>query len=184
MKNRHNVFTATLVALGLALTPLVVAAPSPDGGPIHIRANEAPSPDGGPTRLPANDRVSAASEANSVDSPGPQPRPSAVVTIHGTDNVTRGKVGSFVLNMSPALLLGGMYVNFTTGGTAVEGIDYVALVSPAYIGQSGYAVIQIVTLPDPRASSIRQAYSVVVTLKEGAGYSVGKPSSATMWIKP
>ena len=181
MKHRNKVFTATLVALGLALTPLVVAAPSPDGGPINIRANAAPSPDGGPTRLPANDRVSAANEA---DSPGPQPGGNAVVTIHSTDSVTRGKIGSFVLNLSPALMLGGMYVNFTVGGTAVEGVDYVALVSPAYIGQSGYAVIQIVTLPDPRESSIRRAYSVMVTLKEGAGYSVGKPNSATMWIKP
>jgi hypothetical protein len=81
-------------------------------------------------------------------------------------------------------MLGGMYVNFSTSGTAVEGVDYVALVSPAYIGQSGYGVIQVQTLADPRGSSIRQAYSVVITLKDGAGYSVGEPSSATMWIKP
>ena len=47
-------------------------------------------------------------------------------------------------------MFGGMYVNFSVSGTAVAGVDYVALVSPAYIGQSGYGVIQIQTLPDPQ----------------------------------
>ena len=59
--------------------------------------------------------------------------------------------------MNPALMLGGMYVNFKVSGTAIAGVDYVLLVSPAYIGQSGYGVIQVKTLPDPRGSSIRQA---------------------------
>ena len=145
MKNRNNVFTATLVALAFALAPFTKAAPYPDGGPDPALA---------------------------------------VITVHSTDNVKRGKTGSFVLNMSPALMLGGMYANFSTSGTAVEGVDYVALVSPAYIGQSGYGTILVKTLPDPRGSSIRQSYSVVVTLEAGAGYKVGAPSSATMWIKP
>ena len=107
-----------------------------------------------------------------------------VITIHSIGNVTRGKTGAFVLDMKPALMLGGMYVKFSTSGTAVEGVDYVALVSPAYIGKSGYGLIQVQTLPDPRESSVRQAYSVVVTLEDGPGYSLGKPSSAIMWIKP
>ena len=108
----------------------------------------------------------------------------AVITIHSTDNVTRGKTGSFVLDMKPALMLGGTYVNFKVSGTAIAGVDYVLLVSPAYIGQSGYGVIQVQTLPDQRGSSFRQAYSVVVTLESGAGYAVGALRSATMWIKP
>jgi hypothetical protein len=107
-----------------------------------------------------------------------------VITIHSADNVTRGKTGSFVLAMKPALMLGGTYVNFKVSGTAIAGVDYVLLVSPAYIGQSGFGVIQVKTLRDPRGSSFRQAYSVVVTLEAGAGYAVGAPSSATMWIKP
>jgi hypothetical protein len=107
-----------------------------------------------------------------------------VITIHCIDNVTRGKTGAFVLDMNPAGMLSGMYVKFSVGGTAVQGVDYVALVSPAHIGESGYGLIQIQTLPDKRAFAIRQAYSVVVTLEDGAGYSVGYPSSATMWIKP
>jgi hypothetical protein len=107
-----------------------------------------------------------------------------VVTINSTGNVPRGKIGSFVLDMKPALMFGGSYVNFSVSGTAIAGVDYVLLVSPAYIGQSGYGVIQVQTLPDPRGSSFRQAYSVVVTLESGAGYAVGAPSSAQMMIKP
>ena len=68
---------------------------------------------------------------------------------------------------------GGRYVNFKVSGTAIAGVDYELLVSPAYIGKSGYGVIQIKTLRDPRGSAFRQAYSVVVTLEAGAGYAVG-----------
>jgi hypothetical protein len=107
-----------------------------------------------------------------------------VITIHSTDNVTRGNTGSFVLDMKPRLMFGATFVNFTVSGTAIPGVDYVALVSPAHIGQSGYGTILVQTLPDPRASSSRQPYSVVVTLGPGAGYAVGAPNSATLWIKP
>jgi hypothetical protein len=107
-----------------------------------------------------------------------------VITIHSTDNVTRGKTGSFVMDMKPRLMLGGTYVNFSVSGTAILGVDYVAPLSPAYIGQSGYGTILVQTLPDPRGSFNRQAYSVVVTLEPGAGYAVGAPNSATIWIKP
>jgi hypothetical protein len=107
-----------------------------------------------------------------------------VITIHNTDNVIRGKTGSFVLNMKPALMFGGSYVNFSVSGTATAGVDYVVLVSPAYVGPTGYGVIQVQTLLDPRAFSARRAYSVTVTLEAGPGYEVGASSSATMWIKP
>jgi hypothetical protein len=107
-----------------------------------------------------------------------------VITIYSTDNVIRGKTGSFVLDMKPALMFGGTYVNFKVSGTAIAGVDYVLLVSPAFIGQSGYGVIQVKTLPDQRGASFRQAYSVTVTLEPGAGYAVGAARSATMWIKP
>jgi hypothetical protein len=110
---------------------------------------------------------------------------STVVTVHSTDNVTRGKIGSFVLEMKPTRMLGGTYVNFKVSGTAIAGVDYVLLVSPAYIGQSGYGVIQVKTLPDQRGLASRQARSVIVTLEPGPGYRIGDAaSSATMWIKP
>jgi hypothetical protein len=123
-------------------------------------------------------------DSEAIQPPGP------AVTIHCTDNVTRGKTGSFVLDMrQPTSSEQGdnpyhPYVNFSVSGTAIPGVDYVAIVSPAYIGQSGYGVILVKTLPNPRGPSSHQAYSVVVTLDPGLGYSVGQPSTATMWIEP
>jgi len=106
-----------------------------------------------------------------------------VVTIHSTGDVARGKTGSFVVNMDP-VMFGGAYVKFSVSGTAIPGVDYVNLVDPAHIGQTGYGVILVQTLPDPRAGSSRQAYSVVVTLEPGPGYQVGEPNTAQMMIKP
>jgi hypothetical protein len=127
---------------------------------------------------------SAITQVYGGSSASPEDGQLPVITIHSTRDVLRGKTGSFVLNMNPPLMFGGTYVNFSVSGTAVPGVDYVALVSPAYIGQSGYGTLLVQTLPDPRASYIRQAYSVVVTLQPGAGYTLGQPSSAQMWIKP
>ena len=162
MNNRNNIYTATLVAIAFAFAPILEAGQHLEGGP--------------------DSDLSAA--------------PAAVITVHSTDNVTRGKTGSFVLvrglgkiddadkDMRPALMFAGTYVNFKVSGTAIAGVDYVLLVSPAYIGQSGFGLIQVKTLPDQRASSSRQAYSVIVTLEPGAGYAIGASRSATMWIKP
>jgi hypothetical protein len=169
MKNRNTQLTAVLFVVAFALAPIVQAVPSPDGGPIRLTANEAPSPDGGP--------VSDTNPTSHQDEQMP------AIIINSTGDVSRGKTGSFVLDMKPRLVFGAMFVNFTVSGTAVPGVDYVALVSPAYIGQSGYGTILVQTLPDPRGSANRQSYSVVVTLDAGAGYAVGQPSSATMWIK-
>jgi hypothetical protein len=47
-------------------------------------------------------------------------------------------------------LFGVTYVNFSVSGAAIPGVDYVHLVSPAHIGQSGYGVILVQTLPDPQ----------------------------------
>jgi hypothetical protein len=170
MKNRNSQMTAVLFLVALGLVPLASANPHPDGGPTYLAANEAPRPDGGPTRA--------------VDSTGPQDVEMPVIIINSTGDVSRGKTGSFVLDMKPRLMFGAMFVNFKVSGTAIAGVDYVALVSPAYIGQAGYGTILVQTLPDPRGSANRQSYSVVITLEDGAGYSLGKPSSAIMSIKP
>jgi hypothetical protein len=164
MKNRTNQLTAVLFVIALAVAPLASAQPHPDGGPTYQSPNEALRSD--------------------ADPKGPQDEQMAVITIHSTGDVSRGKTGSFVLDMKPTLMFGAMFVNFKVSGTAIPGVDYVALVSPAYIGQSGYGTILVQTLPDPRASANRQSYSVVVTLEPGLGYELGAPSSATMWIKP
>ena len=129
-------------------------------------------------------QVHGGSSESSAYSTSPQDVQLPVITIHNTGDVTRGKTGSFVLNMTPPMIPGGGYVNFSVSGTAISGVDYVPPVSPVYVGPSGYGVILIQTLPDPRGSYIRQAYSVVVTLEAGAGYALGAPSSAQMMIKP
>ena len=113
-----------------------------------------------------------------------------VATIHSSGDVNRGKTGSFVVDMrqSTSSEKGYLpyypYVNFSVSGTAIPGVDYIALVSPAQLGPDGYGVILVKTLPDPRGSGNRQSYSVVVTLESGLGYTLGAPTSAKMTIKP
>ena len=119
--------------------------------------------------------VHGATQGSSPSVIGP-PDQFPVVTIHSTDNVTRGKIGTFVLAANPQISLARTFVNFSVSGTAIPGVDYTPLVPPASIGQSGLGVILVKTLADPRASVIRQAYSVVVTLQPGLGYAVGAPS--------
>jgi hypothetical protein len=175
MKNRNTQLTAVLLVLALALAPIVSAKPYPDGGPTYAAVNNAPQPGGGPNRSPPNEAPRPdGGPISASDLTGPQDEQMPTISIHS----------SFVLDMKPTLMFSAMFVNFTVSGTASPGVDYVALVSPAYIGQSGYGTILVQTLPDPRASANRQSYSVVITLKSGLGYAVGVPSSAIMWIKP
>jgi hypothetical protein len=108
--------------------------------------------------------------------------------------VTRGKTGVFVLSETSQIPLATTFVNFKVSGTAIPGVDYVPLVPPASIGPSptannlttavGFGAILVKTLPDPRGSAVRQAYSVVVTLEPGPGYTVGQPSKAEILIQP
>ena len=98
--------------------------------------------------------------------------------------VTRGNIGTFVLSVNSKTQLATTFVNFSVSGTAIPGVDYTPLVSPTFIAPSGFGVLLVKTLPDPRASFVPQAYSVLVTLEPGLGYAVGQPSSAQMFIKP
>jgi len=139
-------------------------------------------PDRTPVNLAADDGAGENSDARGGFSASAN---LPVITIHSTGNVSRGQTGTFVLHMESSFKrIGGTYVNFALSGTAVQGADYVVPVSPAYISESGYGVIQIQTLPDLRGGALNQAYSVVVTLKSGAGYTEGTFSSAIMWILP
>jgi hypothetical protein len=120
---------------------------------------------------------------------------SAITQLHGEEDKVpyhypwhrggsaAGKTGSFVLSMN-SIMLGERYVNFSVKGTAIAGVDYVPLISPAHVGKSGYGVILVRTLPDRRGPASRDSYSVVVTLEPGPGYAVGEPKSAQMMIKP
>src|SRR5262245_3078965 len=187
MKNQNNKVTAVLFVVALALVPMVQAIPEPQGGPTKLRAAPTARPRPAsvvrPQRTPANlaaeDGAGDNSEARAFSASSSLP----VVSIHSTDNVIRGKTGTFVLHMKSTRMLGGTYVNFSVRGTAVAGVDYKLLVSPAFIPQSGYGVIQIETLANPRGPAFNQAYSVEITLEAGAGYAVGKSNSAIMWIK-
>ncbi len=162
MKNQNIVFIAIAFALAFALAPVTKAAPSPGG---------IPTGEPSPLLLPPPPT-------------SPEGENLPVVTIHSAGNILRGKTGSFVLDMKPALMFGATFVKFKVSGTAVAGVDYAPLISPAYIGQSGYGVISVATLADPRAQSFRQAYSIVVTLEPGLGYFIGEQKSALIWIKP
>jgi hypothetical protein len=189
MKDQNNKVTAVLFVVALALAPMVQAAIEPEGGPSGLRAapTARPVPAGlarphrTPVNLAANERAGDNSDATGGFAAAGSSLPMA--SIYSTDNVVRGKTGTFVLHLKSTRLLGGTYVNFSVGGTAVNGVDYKLLVSPCYISQSGYGVIQIETLADPRGSAFRQALSVEITLQAGAGYAVGKANSAIMWIK-
>ena len=177
MKNRSIQCQVILLVLAFALAPIARAERRPDGGPTTVRVSSAPRPR--PTVAP-RPVVDIDSENAADPTSGEQDR---AVTIHSTGDVKRGKIGSFVIKMNPAVMFGGMYVNFKVSGTAEAGVDYVALVSPVYIGKSGYAVILVETLANKRGSGIRQLYSIVVTLENGPGYAVGELNSAKMMIK-
>ena len=119
------------------------------------------------------------------------------VTIQSTGDVARGETGSFVVNMS-RMCYAFMGVNFSVSGTAIPGVDYVPLVSPAFVQmlpclppaqctltcRPGIGVITVKTLPNPRGSFFAQPYTIVVSLKAGGGYTIGEPSSAQMTIYP
>ena len=128
--------------------------------------------------------VHGGTQGTSGSVPGSVSQQLPVVSIHSTDNVIRGKIGTFVLAANPASPLATTFVKFSVSGTAIPGVDYTVLVSPAAIGPSGFGAILVKTLPDPRASAVPQAYSVVVTLEPAPGYALGESSSATMFIKP
>jgi hypothetical protein len=200
MKNQNKKVTAVLFVVALALTPMVQATLPAQGGPGSLSSRNAPTARKHPAAL-ARPGVSAepikfgtptpkaedASDNGDASGGSLADRNLPVIQVFSTDNVIRGKTGTFVLRMKSAqasgAAIGGMYVNFSLSGTAQNGVDYKLLTSPAYISRSGYGVIQIETLANPRGSAFNQAYSVIVTLNAGAGYKVGKTSSAIMWIK-
>lgn len=128
--------------------------------------------------------VHGGSQPTSASVTDPLSQQLPVVSIHSTDNVTRGKIGTFVLTATHSSALASTFVKFSVSGTAIQGVDYTPLVSPAFIGPSGFGAILVKALPNPRASIAAQAYSVVVTLEPAPGYAVGEFSSAKMFIKP
>jgi hypothetical protein len=173
LRMKTKIISKMLVSLSLVLVLGSVIT--------HVYGGSRPTPTPRPQPTPFPRPTLAVSSAYPTSS---QDETLPVITINNIGDVTRGKTGSFVLAMNPRVMFGGTYVNVSVGGTAIPGVDYVPLVSPTHIGQSGYGVILVQTLADPRGSSSRQSYSVVVTLEPGPGYAVGEPKSAQMMIKP
>lgn len=128
--------------------------------------------------------IHAGTQGTSASSPGSVSQQLPVVSIHNIDNVIRGNIGTFVLAASPTSPLATTFVKFSVSGTAIPGVDYTVLVSPAAIGPSGFGAILVKTLPNPRGSADKQAYSVVVTLEPAPGYALGEANTAEMFIKP
>jgi len=108
------------------------------------------------------------------------------ITIFSMGNVTRGTTGHFRIQTRAAF--SSFWVNFAVSGTAIPGVDYVALRSPVYVPRCDFGscevYIPVTTLPDRRGLIGLQAYSVNVKLLPGPGYTVGTPSSAQMLIDP
>src|SRR5262249_6074511 len=160
-----------LFVVALALAPMVQAAPHPQDGPGSVASRNAPTARQHPAAV-ARPSVSAepikfgtptpraplgADENSDASGVGLADRNLPVITVFATDNVIRGKTGTFVLHMKSAQTLGaavgGTYVNFSLSGTAQNGVDYKLVTSPAFISGSGYGVIQIETLANPRGSA-------------------------------
>src|SRR5262245_14321826 len=159
MKNQNNKVTAVLFVVALALAPMVQAAIEPQGGPSVSNRN-APRAKGRPGQLARPYRIANSGAGDSAGNGSAAITNLPMISVYTTDNVTRGKTGTFVLKMeSRQMLLGGTWVFFSLSGTAVQGADYKLVASPAYISQSGYGTINIDTLPDLRGSASNQAYS-------------------------
>jgi len=108
------------------------------------------------------------------------------ISIFSMGNVTRGTTGHF--RIQTRAVFSPFYVNFSVSGTAIPGVDYVALRSPVYVPRCPFGgcevYIPVTTLPDRRGLVGLQSYSVDIKLEPGTGYTIGAPSSAQMLIDP
>jgi hypothetical protein len=108
--------------------------------------------------------------------------PLPVVTIAATiPSVVEnsGGVGRFTVTRS-VVTNADLTVNFSVGGSAGPGVDYVALTSPATIpAGAASATLDVAPMDDPTAEP---SDTVIITVTSGAGYVVGAPASATVTI--
>ncbi len=105
----------------------------------------------------------------------------ATLTITATDPTASesGYAGSFTLTRIGALT-SALTANLTISGTATNGADYTSIpATVVFAANSATAAITIAPIADsfPEADE-----TVIVTLANGAGYTVGIPASATVTI--
>src|SRR5262249_49302172 len=134
MKNQNNKVTAVLFVVALALAPMVQAEQGFEGGPTSIRNAPTARPRPAAVARPGvsaetikfgtpTPKAEGASDNSDASGIGLAERNLPVIQVYSTDNVIRGKTGTFVLrmNMKSALTsgaaIGGMYVNFSVSGT-------------------------------------------------------------------
>ena len=107
----------------------------------------------------------------------------ATVTIRATDpNAAEAgpDAGEFTLLRRFGDLSTSLTVTYTVGGTATNGVDYVALSgSVTFAPGSPVATITVLPIDDALPEGDE---TVIVTLIGGSGYTVGSPSSATVTI--
>jgi len=87
--------------------------------------------------------------------------------------------GTFTINRAGPTTAA-LTVNFSLGGTATNGTDYVAVTSP--VSMASGATTATVTITPIADSDFELSESVTLTLNAGTGYSVGSPASATVTI--
>lgn len=95
----------------------------------------------------------------------------ASVTENGASNLVYTVTSSIP---APANIV----VNFTTGGTAVAGSDYIASAATSITILAG-ATTGIVELDPTGDTTVEADETAILTLAAGTGYTIGTPSSAT-----
>ena len=110
---------------------------------------------------------------------------SYIATISATDADAAENplnTGTFTVGLNTANLTGSpMVINYTVGGTAVSGSDYIALAGSVSIGNGQESAF--ITLNPINDSEVEAGLeTVIVSLASDTGYIVGAPSSATVNI--
>ncbi|MEQ8218025.1 MAG: Calx-beta domain-containing protein [Arenibacter sp.] len=90
--------------------------------------------------------------------------------------------GTFTVGLNTTNLTGSpMVINYTVGGTAVSGSDYIALAGSVSIGNGQESAT--ITLNPINDSEVEAGLeTVIVSLASGTGYIVGAPNNATVNI--
>lgn len=117
------------------------------------------------------------------DSPPPPPPPNPVVTVNASDDSASEAgpdTGEFSIarngDTSAALA-----VNFSLTGSAVNGTDYSPLSTTATIPAGSNSVtVKVEPIDD---TIVEGDETVILTLSESAGYTIGPPNTATVTIK-
>src|SRR5262245_26367712 len=119
MKNQNNKVTAVLFVVALTLAPMVQATLPAQGGPGSVSSRNAPTARPRPAAVA---RPSVSAEPIKFGTPAPRAEDAGensdasggsladrnlpVIQVYSTDNVIRGKTGTFVLRMKSALTSG------------------------------------------------------------------------------